>query len=165
LPAGTTTASSPAGTKTAVSAFSPASSGCGWCGGVKQTKAKVEVKAKADGGDAERRCRQGRGGARGSGGWLCCTLLLLGRTRWKREREGGSSSSAGRVKARSGLQGPQRATGWSTPATGYHAAGLSCGRSDAGTRVWAGTSAEGRQVLGGSGPASAVGRKVGRRPT
>jgi hypothetical protein len=54
------------GMKTAATDFSPADSGFGWCGGVKQTKA--EAKAKADDGDAERRCRQWRGGAHGFGG-------------------------------------------------------------------------------------------------
>jgi hypothetical protein len=72
--------------KTAATDFSPADSGFGWCGGVKQTKA--EAKAKADDGDAERRYRQWRGGARGFGGWLCYALLLLGQDEMERRERG-----------------------------------------------------------------------------
>jgi hypothetical protein len=57
------------------SASSPTNSGCGWCGEVKQTMA--EAKVRADGGDMERHDRPWRGGAHGSGGWLCYALPLL----------------------------------------------------------------------------------------
>jgi hypothetical protein len=121
-------ASSPAGMKTTDSAFSPTGSGCGWCGEVKQTKA--EAKARADGGDAERRGRQWRGGTCGSSELRCALLrLLLGRDgteRRARERSGAEQLVKGVVGATE--RHPAASAGIRSPQGGCGLRAVECGR-------------------------------------
>jgi hypothetical protein len=60
---------------------------------------------------------------------LCCDCGRVERAkRGKMASEGGSSGSAGRVKARSGLRGPPGATRTPSTASGGHAAAIPCSR-------------------------------------